>query len=101
MNRFRPQDISKKYIMRERRRTGRVENYSWQTRHKWYPAGWRPNHISISRRFGQLHYLACHAPEPVQRRWRQAYQQFCNQHLAARGRASRRYLNTWTCHAWM
>jgi len=101
MNQFRPQDISKKYIMRERRRTGRVENYNWQTRIEWCPAGWKPNQISISRRFRQLHYLACHSPEPVQQRWRQAYRQFCNQHFADRGRASMRYLNTWTCHAWM
>ena len=94
MNRFRPQDISKKYIMQERRRTGRVENYNWQTRDKWYPAGWRPNHISIGRRFGHLHYLACHAPAPVQKQWRAAYQRFCSQHIPSR--ASMRYLAAFT-----
>ena len=93
MNRFRPQDISKKYIMRERR-MGIWVNYNWQTRDKWYPAGWKPNHVSISRRFGQLHYLACHSPEPVQQRWRQAYQRFCDQHIPSR--ASMRYLAAFT-----
>ena len=93
MNRFRPQDISKKYIMRERR-MGIWVNYNWQTRDKWYPAGWKPNHISIGRRFGHLHYLACHAPAPVQKKWRAAYQRFCNQHIP--GRASMRYLAAFT-----
>jgi hypothetical protein len=101
MNKFRPQDISTRYIMRERRVTGRVENYNWQTRDKWYPAGWKTNQISIGRRFGHLHYLACHSPELVRRRWSAAYKQFCNQHLADRGKASVRYLNKWTCHAWL
>ena len=93
MNRFRPQDISKKYIMQERR-MGIWVNYNWQTRDKWYPAGWKPNHISIGRRFGQLHYLACHAPAPVQKQWRSAYQRFCKQHIPSG--ASMRYLETFS-----
>ena len=93
MNRFRPQDISKKYIMRARLLGGRT-NYNWQSRGEWYPVGWKPNHISIGRRFGQLHYLACHAPAPVQKQWRAAYQRFCNQHIP--GRASMRYLAAFT-----
>ena len=100
MNRFRPQPISKKYTMKERRRTGRVENYNWQTRVKWYPAGWKPNQISISRRFVQLHYLACHAPAPVQKRWEQAYKSFCSKHLPFHN-SSQRFLNQYTAHRWL
>jgi len=100
MNKFRPQEVSIRYIMKQRRVTGRVENYNWQTRIKWYPAGWKTNQISIGRRFSHLHYLACHAPAPVQKKWRAAYQQFCRKHLA-HDKASMRYLNTWTCHAWL
>lgn len=101
MNKFRPQDVSTRYIMKQRRVTGCAENYNWQTRIKWYPAGWKSNHISISRRFGHLHYLACHSPAPVQKKWHTVYKQFCRQHLADGGRASMRYLNTWTCHTWL
>lgn len=86
--------------MRERRRTGRVENYNWQTRIKWCPAGWKPNQISISRRFVQLHYLACHAPAPVQKRWEQAYKSFCNKHLPHH-HSSMRFLNQYTAHRWL
>jgi hypothetical protein len=101
MNKFKPQDVSTRYIMKQRRVTGRVENYNWQTRIKWYPAGWKTNQISIGRRFGHLHYLACHSPAPVQKKWHTVYKQFCRQHLADGGRASMRYLNTWTCHTWL
>jgi len=100
MNRFRPQPISKKYIIKERRRTGRVENYNWQTRIEWCPSGWKPNQISIGRRFGQLHYLACHAPAPVQKRWEQAYKTFCNKHLPHH-HSSMRFLNQYTAHRWL
>ena len=78
----------------QERRMGIWVNYNWQTRDKWYPAGWKSNHISIGRIFGQLHYLACHAPAPIQKRWQPAYQRFCNQHIPSR--ASMRYLETFT-----
>lgn len=101
MNRFRPQDIGTKYIMRQRLMTGRSENYNWQTRVKWYPAGWKTNQISIGRRFGHLHYLACHSPKPISTKWRSAYTQFCNKHFADKGNASTRYLNTYTANSWL
>jgi hypothetical protein len=98
MNRFRPQDISKKYIMRARLLGGRT-NYNWQSRGEWYPVGWKPNHISIGRRFGQLHYLACHSPAPIQQKWQPAYRRFCKQHIPSR--ASMRYLETFTYDSWL
>ena len=101
MNKFRPQDINTRYIMKQRRITGRSENYNWQTRIKWHPAGWKVNQISIGRRFGHLHYLACHAPLPIQKKWRKAYKQFCNQYLPFKGNASMRFLNNHTAHRWL
>ena len=99
MNKFRPQDISTRYVMKQRRVTGQVENYNWQTRIKWYPVGRKANQISISRRFGHLHYLACHSPAPVQKKWRAAYKRFCDQHIPRR--ASMRYLAAFTCDSWL
>lgn len=101
MNKFRPQHVGTKYIMKQRLQTGRSENYNWQTRISWYPAGWKVNQISIGRRFGHLHYLACHAPLPIQKKWRRAYKQFCNQYLPFKGKASMRFLNNHTAHRWL
>jgi hypothetical protein len=101
MNKFRPQDIGTRLVTKSRRIHGRLENYNWQTRIKWHPAGWKINQISIGRRFSYLHYLACHAPAPIRKKWRSAYNNFYNRHFAGKGNASIRYLNTWTCHAWL
>ena len=99
MNKFRPQDISKRYIIRQRLLTGRSENYNWQSRIEWYPAGYRLNKKTIFRQFGRLHYLACHAPGPVKKRWAPAYKAFYKKRFGVTG--SMRYLNTWTAHAWL
>jgi hypothetical protein len=101
MNKFRPQGISKRYTIRLRLATGCLENFNWQSRIKWYPAGWGFNKRTLGQIFGQLHYLACHAPAPVQKRWRPAYNNFCNKYLAQKGKASVRYLNKYTAHAWL
>ena len=101
MNRFRPQDLPKTFVMKERLRFGNTINYSWQTRIEWYPVGWKQNQKQISKRFTKLHYLACHAPEPIQKQWKKAYTLFMNKHFAERGNASMRYLNKNTCHAWL
>ena len=101
MNRFRPQGIDRKYLLRRRLQTGRYESWNWQTRAEWYPVGWNLNRRTLGRIFSRLHYLACHAPAPVRARYRGAYLLFYNQHFAGRGRASVRYLNTYTAHAWM
>lgn len=101
MNRFRPQDLPKSYLMKQRLKTGRSENYNWQTRVKWYPAGWTYNKKVIGDQFGRLHYLACHAPTPINKRWWKAYDNFMAKHFRTRGKASMRYLNTHSCHSWL
>ena len=101
MNKFRPRNIPKSYVLRQRLRTGRSENYNWQTRVKWYPAGWGVNKKVIGDQFSRLHYLACHAPGPVRKKWWPAYSMFMSRHFGHASRASVRYLNTWSAHSWL
>jgi hypothetical protein len=101
MNKFRPQDIGTRYIIKQRLLTGRSENYNWQSRTVWYPAGWKVNKRTIGKQFLRLHYLACHAPKPVQKRWASAYQNFMNRHFSSGGKASMRYLNNHSAHSWL
>lgn len=101
MNMLRPQGISKRYTIKQRLKYGRSDNYNWQTRIKWYPAGWGFNKKVIGNQFSKLHYLACHSPEPIQKRWAKAYNNFQAKHFGSKGKASVRYLNTYSCHSWM
>lgn len=101
MNKFRPQNLTKRYTIKQRLKYSCTENYNWQTRVRWYPAGWGFNKRVLGSIHSRLHYLACHAPEPVQRRWAKAYIAFEEKHFGSPGRASMRYLNRWSCHAWM
>lgn len=100
MNKFRPQDLPKRYTIKERLKYGRTDNYNWQTRVKWYPAGWGFNKKVIGDMHGKLHYLACHAPKPIQKRWAKAYKMFYKKHFGTE-HASARYLNNWSCHSWL
>lgn len=64
-------DLNPGYRLK-RRLSGDSTNYNWQTRTEW----WRDsdtNRKHMIRVWKQLHYLACHAPEPVRRRWAGAY----------------------------
>ena len=99
MNKFRPQDISKKYKLKQYIRTGRIENYNWQSRVKWYPAGWGFNKKVLGTIFGRLHYLACHAPTPVKKKHQRAYRAL-EARLFPRN-ASMRYANTYSAHSWL
>jgi hypothetical protein len=100
-NKFRPQDLTKTFIMKERLKYGRSDNYNFQTRIEWYPVGYKLNKKTIVKQFGKLHYLACHAPEPVAKKWKSAYNQFEKKYFASSGNASMRFLNTWTAHSWL
>ena len=100
-NKFRPQDIGKSYVMKERLKYGRTDNYNWQTRIEWYPAGYKLNKRTIVKQFQRLHYLACHAPEPIAKKWKSAYNQFDKKYFASGGKASMRFLNKWTAHSWL
>jgi len=101
MNKFRPQGINKRYLLKIRRLIGRNNSYNWQSRVEWYPAGWGFNKRTIGRQFSRLHYLACHAPEPVAKKWQKVYNNFQNKHFATTGKASIRYLNKYSAHSWL
>ena len=101
MNKFRPTDTPKRDIIKQRLKYGRSDNYNWQTHVKWYPAGWGFNKRVIGGQHMNLHYLACHAPDPIKKRWRKTYDNFMAKHFGTKGKASCRYLNTYSCHSWM
>ena len=99
-NKFRPSSsMDTKSIMKMRRLYGRTDNYNWQSRVEWFPAGYGFNKKVIARQFGRLHYLACHSPEPITKRWQKAYSNFYKKHFGVTG--SMRYLNTYSCHSWL
>jgi len=100
MNLYRPQNLSKKFIMQERLIGGGRVNYNFSSRIKWYPVGWTLNKIAISNQFRKLHYLACHSPEPVQKSWKNAYNLFYKKHFGTEN-ASITYLNKYSCHSWL
>jgi len=99
---FRPSSsMTTKSIMRERRKYGALHgNYNWQSRVEWYPAGFKLNRKVMFKQFGKLHYLACHSPEPITKKWQGAYNNFYNKHFGS-FKASVRYLNKWSCHSWL
>ena len=100
-NRFRPSSsMDTRTIMKMRRVYGRTDNYNWRLRVEWYPAGFRLNRKVMFRQFGNLHYLACHSPERVQRQWQKVYNNFHTKHFGT-FKGSMRYLNQWSCHAWL
>lgn len=102
LNKFRPSSsMDTKSIMRMRLKYGRTDNYNWQSRVEWYPVGFRLNHKTISKQFGKLHYLACHAPDPITKKWQKANWNYMNRHFGDAGKASMRYLNNWSCHSWL
>ena len=100
-NKYRPMDVSKKYRIRYRIETGRSESFNWRSRVRWYPAGWNINRQNLFRVFSKLHYLGCHAPKPIQKQWKKAYNLFMKKHFAIAGKASMRFLNNYTCHSWL
>jgi hypothetical protein len=102
-NKFRPSSaMITKSIMRERLKFGScLGNYNWQSRVEWYPVGFKLNHKTIFKQFGKLHYLACHSPEPIQKKWQSAYNNFHTKHFGAFKGASMRYLNKYSCHSWL
>ena len=100
MNRFRPQAVSKSYIIKQRLHYGRTDNFNWQTRRTWTPVGMTPHQAGIVRRWQQIHHWACHAPACAPH-WKKANDLFNQRHLGSTGRGSMRYLNTWSAHSWL
>lgn len=98
---FWPQSLSKKWTIKSRLK-GINETYNFvdRTVFAWQPAGWRLNKKTIARQHSRLHHYACHAPAPVQKKWKKAHDAFYKKHFGTE-HASVRYLNKWSCHSWM
>ena len=99
---YRPQDLAKRYTIRLRLAgyNGTFENHNFRSRTKWYPAGWGFNKKVIGNQFGKLHYLACHSPKPIQKKWSKVYDVFHKKYFGSY-KTSVRYLNRWSCHSWL
>ena len=100
-SKYRPTDVSKKYRIRYRIETGRSESFNWRSRVRWYPAGWQVNRQNLFRAFSKLHYLGCHAPKPIQQKYRKLYNLFTEKYLATKGKTSTRYISNHTAHKWL
>lgn len=100
MNKFRPQEIPKSYIFKQRLAYGRADNYNWQSRVEWVPAGYKSNRIGIMRRWQQIHHYASHAPWCLPH-WKAASELFHKKFFGSKGKASMRYLNTYSAHSWL
>ena len=100
--RFRPQGDMKLTVMKERLKTGKTYScQSYQTRSDWFPVGYGLNKKTIAKQFQKLHYLACHSPERITKKWHSAYNEFQKKHFGTWNGASMRYLNKWSCHDWL
>jgi len=100
---FRPMESSKNATIKLRRMgyDNAWINYNFPTRAKWFLTGWGVNKRTIGSIHSRLHYLACHAPEPIQKKWRATYNNFMIKHFGAAGKGSMHYLNKWSAHSWM
>jgi hypothetical protein len=96
---FKPSDLPKKYTLKSRLRGYNLGSENFVFRRKIYAPD-ALNFQTLAKQFSTLHYLACHAPEPVQRKWKKAYDMFMKTHFG-NYKASVRYLNKWSCHNWM
>lgn len=99
---FRPQDLSKLWRIRERRKGSPWSgNMNFRSRVEWYPAGYTPQKKIFAKRFSNLHHFACHSPMPIQKKWKKTYNTFMKIHFGDGGKGSIRYLNKYSCHAWL
>jgi hypothetical protein len=100
MLRFRPQNLPLRFIVKERLQTGRTNNYNWQSRINWVPAGLTTNRVGILRRWQQIHHHAKHSYNTIPY-WNSAEKMFNKKFLAEGGKASVRFLNTYTAYNWL
>jgi len=74
---FRPMAISPAFRLRSWLKFGRKENYNFIDRTKDYRLSSFP---TVYRIGSQLHYLADHAPVPIQQKWKSAFRKFCERY---------------------
>ena len=98
---FRPGSDMTRYRLKERLKGVKTHSLNWHGRVDWYPAAFKPNHKVIFKQFSKLHYLACHSPVTVSKKWHSVYNRYTITHFGDTRRASCRYLNKWSCHSWL
>lgn len=74
---FRPVSVSPVFRLRYWIKFGRHQNYNILDRKKEYKLSTFP---TVYRIGSQLHYLADHAPVPIQRKWKPVFQRFCKRY---------------------
>jgi hypothetical protein len=98
---FRPRDFSKKYIFRNRMKHGSSLNHTYvQRQPQRFPKHYTSNMMTLSHIFGQLHHLAEHAPERVQRKYAAAYSKFMKHH-SPDNYSYLRWIETYTAARWL
>ena len=95
---FRPHNYPKQWLIKERRQ-GRSYGGSFRIR-KDYPFK-LVNERAIGRIFSRLHYLACHAPDAVNKKWYKAYNNLMNKYFANKGKHTAGFANKYTCHRFL
>lgn len=99
MIKFRPLKNNSKYRLKARR-NGDRNNYNFVSRYSYICAGWKLNHKTIGTIFYKLHYLACHAPNPIKAKFKQPYLNLRKKMLGAQY-MSVRYANRYSCYSWL
>ena len=74
---FRPTYVSPRYRLKFWLQFGKHVNYNMIDRKNVYKLNSFPQVYRIG---SQLHYLADHAPLPVQKKWKPAFRRFCKQY---------------------
>lgn len=93
---FRPQSNNGRHKLKSNRKGFYTGQYNW---HSYHDNDHGPvNERTLGRIFGRIHYLTSHAPEPVQKRWRQARTRW---HKKMDRKAPVDYCNKYTLHRFL
>lgn len=94
MKKFRPIQISNKARLKHFLHTGIKQSYNFVSNDRYYLACYTYNLIFLHRVFIRLHYLACHAPNSIQKKYKPCYNRFNKIHFPIK--ASINYSNTYS-----
>ena len=93
---FRPKDRSVPFVKREARYGDPSVRKSFSVRSQ---RVWDQKRPFLCRVFSRVHVYASHSPGAVAKRWKQADVRF-DYRFGNSDRASRRFINEYTAHAW-
>ena len=90
---FRPNEYSGPYILKCRR-LNQYQSTKWRPR--WTP---KDKRAFLSKLFSVIHHYSSHSKPALAKRWKQADVRF-EKRFGNSDRASRRFINEYTAHAW-